>query len=578
MRYLKIGIVLALFLSIPLAAHPSESCGYKFVVWGDSQFENSDVFEKYVQETNLLAPAFVIQLGDMITGYTYDREKIRAQWSQFKKQIEPLTVLFYPTPGNHDVTTTETELLYIEAWGENKLFYSFDHQESHFIILDTSLHARENEIPEEEREWLKRDLEEHKNADNIFVSFHVALFLEPNEDWNSIHNLFTNYPVRAVFAGNSHIYNHKVRDNIHYFIVNTSGSMNFKNHLTGYSHGILLVSVDEKGVRYAALSDGRIFPADAVPPDEYRRSPAYFQEETTVIIPNPEKGDVQTLIEIPVVNRTSERCAYTLRWETDRFDFLFYPFGTSITLDPGESRKVRFEISIPRRRYFRDDLPKMQVDSPYKNSAGYETVISSYHYLFTPPELYVYTLKGDFQLDGRMDDPAWKDVPGIENLYIDKKGTEAKEKTLVKVLYDGQNLYIGVKGEEPNPQGLKSEAHGAIPYVFADDSFEIYIDPERTLKTFYRLVVNPGGTILSSGPQGFFTFTFDVKTYMGKDFWSAEFKIPHAQINAAPPQKGTEWGMNVRRNRTQAASPVSEWSRMRGFPAQPQYFGILRFE
>jgi hypothetical protein len=90
--------------------------------------------------------------------------------------------------------------------------------------------------------------------------------------------------------------------------------------------------------------------------------------------------------------------------------------------------------------------------------------------------------------------------------------------------------------------------------------------------------VNPGGTILSSGPKGLFTFSFDVKTYVGKDFWSAEFKIPHARINAEPPQKGTEWGMNVRRNRTQAASTVSEWSRMRGFPAQPQYFGILRFE
>jgi len=578
MKSLKILRLLFFILLISVQAFSAQTSGFKFIVWGDSQFENPDVFEKYVKETNLLQPAFVIHVGDMITGYTYDREKIRAQWREFKKQIEPLTLPFYPTPGNHDVTTTETESLYAEAWGKDKFYYSFDHADSHFIVLDTSLHARENEIPEEERQWLKRDLEEHKSARNIFISLHVALFLDPNEDWNSIHNLLNQYPVRAVFAGNSHIYNHKLMDNIHYFIVNTSGSMNFKNHLTGYSHGILYVSVDEKDVSYAALSDGRIFPADAVPPDEYRRSPAYFQEETTLIISSPEKGDVQTMIEIPVVNRTSEKCAYILRWETDRFEFLFNPFGASVTLDPGESRKVRFALSIPRGKYFRDDLPKLRVDSPYKNSAAYETVISSYDYLFSPPEISVSPLNGDFLLDGRMEDPAWKDVPGIENLYLDKKGTEAKDKTVVKVLYDKENLYIGVKGEESNPAGLKSKAHGPIPYVFADDSFEFYLDPARTLKTFYRLVVNPRGTILSSGPKGLFTFSFDVKTYVGKDFWSAEFKIPYARIKAAPPQKGAEWGMNVRRNRTQAASPVSEWSRMRGFPAQPQYFGILKFE
>ncbi len=329
MRYMKIAIILALFLMLSLSLYPSRSFGFKFVVWGDSQFENPDVFERYVKETNLLQPAFVIQLGDMITGYTYDKDKIREQWSRFKKQIEPLTVPFYPTPGNHDVTTTETESLYAEVWGHDRFYYSFDYENSHFIILDTSLHARENEIPQEEREWLARDLEEHKNLGNIFVTLHVAFFLNPDEDWNSIHNLLKQYPVRAVFAGNSHIYDHKLMDNIHYFVVNTSGSMNFENHLTGYSHGILYMSVNDTDVQYAVLSDGRIFPADAVPPDEYRRSPRYFQEETTLIIPNPEKGDAKTRLEVAVLNRTLEKCSYVLRWETDRFEFGFNPVGAS---------------------------------------------------------------------------------------------------------------------------------------------------------------------------------------------------------------------------------------------------------
>lgn len=575
--YKNICVVPLLFI-ILFSVYSSDSCGYKFIVWGDSQFENPDIFEKYARETELLKPAFVIHVGDMITGYSYDREKIRQQWNRFKKQIAPLTVPFYPTPGNHDVTTTETEPLYAEAWGNDRFYYSFDYQDSHFIILDTTLHGRENQIPEEERIWLKKDLEEHKDAEHIFVSLHVALFLEPNEEWNSIHNILKQYPVRAVFAGNSHIYYYKVRDDIHYFIVNTSGSMNFKNHLAGYSHGFLYVSIKEDKVDYAVLADGCIFPPDAVSPEEYRRSRSFYQEETTLLVPNSENADIYTTIQIPVSNRTSETQSYRMIWETDRYDFKFDPQGALSTLKPGERRSVKFDLFIPRGKYFRDNLPKVHVESPYKNSRGYETVISSYHTLFCPPEMKVLPLKAGFEFDGRIDDPAWGNAPGIDRLYLDKKGTPAIEKTVVKVLYDPDNLYIGVWGEEPNPKGLRSEAHGEIPYVFADDSFEFYLDPTRDLKTFYRFMVNPKGTILSSGPNGFFSFNFDVKTHVGENFWSAEFKIPYSEIKAALPQNGTLWGLNVRRNRQQEAVSVSEWSRMRGFPAEPQYFGVLRFE
>ena len=41
---------------------------FKFVVLGDSQFENPKTFEEIVKETELLHPAFVIHVGDMIHG------------------------------------------------------------------------------------------------------------------------------------------------------------------------------------------------------------------------------------------------------------------------------------------------------------------------------------------------------------------------------------------------------------------------------------------------------------------------------------------------------------------------------
>ena len=99
---------------------------FKFAVLGDSQFENSAVFERLIQEVNLLKPAFVIHTGNMIEGYTYDPVRIREEWEIFKKQIAALTMPFYPVAGNRDVATTPLQAVFAEVWGKDKLYYSFD--------------------------------------------------------------------------------------------------------------------------------------------------------------------------------------------------------------------------------------------------------------------------------------------------------------------------------------------------------------------------------------------------------------------------------------------------------------------
>ena len=119
MRYHRMSIrfLLVLFIAITIRAGAS---GQKFIVWGDSQFHHPETFERIVEETELLKPAFVVHVGDMIHGYTYDQEVARREWKRFKKQIEPLSAPFYSTPGNHDVTTPETEPVYGEVWGKNR--------------------------------------------------------------------------------------------------------------------------------------------------------------------------------------------------------------------------------------------------------------------------------------------------------------------------------------------------------------------------------------------------------------------------------------------------------------------------
>ncbi len=577
MKNIFTKIALFIILTIISLNISSAECPFKFVVWGDSQFNNPEVFEKAVKETNLLKPDFVIQVGDLINGYSYDKEKIRQEWQRFKKQIEPLKVPYYPVPGNHDITTTQVLSLYGEVWGNDKYYYSFDYQNSHFIILNNIYPGKMDTIPDDQMEWFKKDLEKNKNAENIFAFFHSPLYTMNEFNWEPIHNMLKKYPFRAFFAGHSHTYDFREKDGIKYFVVNTSGEIFKKNHLTGHSQGFMVVSVDKTKIDYAYIADGSIFPHDAVIDGEAGRAGKYYEPDNTYIIPDSSMDDVRHSITIPIKNNTNEERSYKIRWETDNFSFRFDPPGAKFNLAPDESKEIPFNLLIPKGKYFREDLPKLKIESPYKNKAGSETVITSYQYLFAPPETQSIRKTGEFNFDGIIDDEIWKSAPEINQLYLDKKGTPAKEKTIIKVIYDDESIYVGIKGDEPNPKGLKSNAGGKLPLVFADDDFEVYFDTYRDLKTFYRLMTNPVGTVLCSRPKGLFTFKFDVKTFVGGNFWSAEFKIPYTEIGAKVPRKDDVWGMNIRRSRQQDGGTVSDWSRMRGFPAQPEFFGILKF-
>lgn len=577
MRYIKHILAAIILISAAFPVY-AECTGNKFVVWGDTQFQQPEFFDRVVKETELLQPAFVLHVGDMIHGYSYDPENVRRQWKRFKKQIEPLTVPFYPTPGNHDLTTPEIIPLYGEAWGEDRYYYSFDHENIHVIVLNIYSETEPGVINEEQMNWLREDLQKTSDSANIFVSIHAPLHLDNTKEWKPVHEQLKKRPVRAVFTSHAHIYDHRVTDGIHYFCLNTSGITTLDNHLMGQSRHYLLVSVKKNDCKYAVITEDRIFPADAVPPGQYEKAETYLSENQTIPIPDPAKSEVRIPAEITIANKSPETRDYKLTWETDDYRWKFEPWGADFKLGSGEENNIIFQIHGPKDEFSRKELPRLRVETPYKNERGWSTVLKWYYHLFAPPEIRARKLNGDINLDGEMEEAAWRTAPAITRLHTDDEGATTTEKNVVKVLYDNENLYVGMWGEEPQPEGLSAYASGGIPLVFGDDDFEIYLDPNRDMETFYRMMVNPAGTTLSSGPEGLFTYDFYVETHIGQSFWSAEFRIPFSELNIDAPTEGDRWGFNVRRHRMQAEPSRRDWSWMQNYPYQPGYFGLLRFD
>ncbi|MBN1637983.1 MAG: metallophosphoesterase [Ignavibacteriales bacterium] len=562
-----------------LASFYLNAQNFKFIVWGDSQFQNPEVFENIVRETELIKPDFVLHVGDMIHGYTYSIDVARKQWQRFKEQIKPLSVPFYPTPGNHDVTTKEIEPAYMEAWGEDKIYYSFDYENSHFIILNAFINQEFYSISEEQFNWLIYDLDNAKNCQNIFVVIHPPMYMNENEVWKSVHKLFLNYPVKTVFTGHSHIYDYRNIEGIDYFCLNSSGNMNIYSPLAGRFHHYLQVTVNEDNIDYAVISKDGIFSKDFIPPDEYKFSSQFFEQNNVINIPTLTDKQIDTTIAVTIKNNSKERRTYSLIWETENFDWNFTPWGKTIEVEPKSELKNEFTITIPQGKFNRADYPRLVVKAKYYTSNQLENYSNQYFYLFSPPVTYGYYNDSKIELDGKLDETIWSNIRGIDNLFTDFNNTPATEKTSVKILYDKEFLYVGIIGEEPNVNGLSAFAYGDIPLVFGDDDFELYFDPESDKVAFYRLMVNPFGTILCSGPAGLFPFDFDVATFTGEDYWSAEFKIPLDGMNVKSIQVGDTWGFNVRRHRQQSEPNQSDWSKMQTHPPyEPEYFGKLIFK
>jgi predicted phosphodiesterase len=577
----------AMTLAVAVAQARTE---FKFVVLADSQFHNPAIFERMVREVDLLKPALVVQVGDLINGYQYDEKDLRAEWVRFKKQIAPLSMPYYPVPGNHDVTTTQAIKVYAEVWGNDRFFYSFDHANSHFIVLDAYHNLQYDTVGEEQIKFLKDDLATHAHADNIFVFIHAPFDLDASSGWDKIHALLRQYPVRIVFSGHIHTYNFHTEDGIRYINFNSSGLMNYNYFELGMGFEFLVVSVQDKDATVAIIKGGSVYAEDLASSTSRQRAATYLSLNQVIRIPAPlaprtklvrsflGQGWMKFHVPITLENRTDDERSYVLDWTVPDERWTVEPLKKRFTVAPHAKRDIMIRLRAPRGTLLPQDFPYATVSTPYATNEG-KTLLLTHTYSFMVPRHAVASrLSAPLVLDGRLDEPAWKGALPFTDFQLDKPGTLSPDLTVARILYDDQYLYVGIWGFEPNPAGMRAGAAGPIPFVFGDDSFQLFFDTGHFAGQFFRFMSNSKGTILSSGPKGLNKYHLDVRTDVGKDYWAAEFRISFKEMEIPPPRQGDTWGLNIRRARYQSSVPNSNWAAMDEWPYEPQRFGILTFK
>ena len=157
-------------------------------------------------------------------------------------------------------------------------------------------------------------------------------------------------------------------------------------------------------------------------------------------------------------------------------------------------------------------------------------------------------------LDGRLDDEAWQKAPVFSGfqMVFPRPGDEPSEKTELRIIFDEDNLYIGVfcYDREWARISANSMAHDGDKEGESEDALRVLLDPFQDRRNAYFFSVNPRGARsdgLATGEHSNLDWDgiWDARSIIGEDGWSAEVRIPFKTISFKPGL--TRWGVNVER-------------------------------
>jgi len=157
------------------------------------------------------------------------------------------------------------------------------------------------------------------------------------------------------------------------------------------------------------------------------------------------------------------------------------------------------------------------------------------------------------QLDGRLDEAAWRDARMTVELVQQspKPGAPSPYRTTVRVLVLDNRLYFGFGCIDPNPGAIAVHTMQRDGKVEGDDSVAVVLDTYGDRRTGYFFRVNAAGARVdgliagSEEPSLDWDGIWDARTARTPEGWSAEIVIP---ANTLSFTKGlAEWGVNFER-------------------------------
>ncbi|MBU0754967.1 MAG: metallophosphoesterase [Planctomycetes bacterium] len=336
--------------------------GFTFAILGDRTSGPESglaILEQAVRDLNHLDPVLVMTVGDQINGYCSSEEWI-AQMEQYRAIMSKLRMPWYPTAGNHDVygpagnrNDRTNEALYQQYFGP--LYYSFDYQQTHFIVLysDENLSyrnpAQDQRISEEQLDWLRNDLSA-TDSSKVFVFLHHPRWNYEGDVWEPVHQtLVRSGKVEAVFAGHWHRYRYDGEQNgIRYYCLATTGGLQGDMANAGYFHHFDLITVRNDSWTMAVIPVGAVLEPEFVTGQESDDVRRLCEDDFLTLVdpfPGPISSAVKADLNALISNPTEKSIEFNLFWSgLPDAGWQVIPESCRVGLDPGSEKTVTFSL------------------------------------------------------------------------------------------------------------------------------------------------------------------------------------------------------------------------------------------
>lgn len=283
---------------VPAMIKPSKQSAvdFRFVVIGDrSGGHRKGVFAAAIDQVRSLHPDLLINIGDLIEGYTDKTQIIDEQWREVRNIVKGLDAPFILVPGNHDISNTTM----LNWWRQNlgASYSAFRYGQALFLIVNTedppsfASQAEADKLLALNEYAKKLQKSDPKRAEEVKKSFaqqikpymktaisaaqlqYFKTVLEKNEDarwtfvllhkpaWQAAYVDDAFFQLEAwlqtrsytVIAGHTHVYSHEQRYGRDYFTLGTvGGSLHQPGSLKTMDH-VLLVTMTEQKPDYANI-------------------------------------------------------------------------------------------------------------------------------------------------------------------------------------------------------------------------------------------------------------------------------------------------------------------------------------
>ena len=281
---------------------------FQFLVVGDGTggANVEGTFDLAADQIRLLQPEFVINVGDLIEGYSDDPAELNAEWDEVDARLEKMGVPFFRTPGNHDIANSVAQEVWRERFGAT--YYSFVYGNTLFLVLDSEDPPREapegmkekldlynrlqTEDPEQaqamlaefmsdesvvaglavpvefnqaQTEFIRAALDQNPDVRWTFLFLHEPAWENPSDSFKVIQEMLKGRD-HTFLAGHLHYYDYDNIDGYEHITMGPAGA-SFHHEGPGNVDHVMWVTMTEDGPEIANIALKGVFDRKGLDPE-----------------------------------------------------------------------------------------------------------------------------------------------------------------------------------------------------------------------------------------------------------------------------------------------------------------------